>query len=382
MMGPDCGTAIIGGTPLAFANVMPRGDIGLVAASGTGLQEISTLLARNGRGVSHAIGVGGRDLKGAVGGLMTLAAIDALDRDPDTRQIVLISKPPEAAVAERVLERVSRSAKPFSICFIGAGDMAVPSNARLYSDLRSAAEGALGDRRIEWPSRAAPRTNSRAGRIEGLYTGGTLCAEAQVFFRNAGAGVVSNVPIPGIERADTSLKNGHVLLDLGDDEYTVGRPHPMIDPSGPDELLRKTPRGSAGGGGPLRRRHRLRRPCRSRWTRRIRHADVSAQPSFCDRFRNGYRGGYAGALPADCHPAESGRAPGAIQHPRRGARRCLAPGLSSSWIRSDNCHHAFLSKSGATLRIPTTSAALPTSRRISRPAPHRHYCRWPSLAMS
>src|SRR5690606_16585109 len=97
LMGPDCGTAIIGGAPLAFANAVPRGSVGLVAASGTGLQEVSTLIARLGGGISHGIGVGGRDLGATVGGVMTLAAIDALDRDPGTEHIVLISKPPADA---------------------------------------------------------------------------------------------------------------------------------------------------------------------------------------------------------------------------------------------------------------------------------------------
>src|SRR5262249_18139579 len=105
MMGPDCGTAIIGGVPLAFANVVPAGSIGIVAASGTGLQEVSTLLARSGVGISQAIGVGGRDLTQAVGGITTLMAIDALDRDPDTRHIVLISKPPDPTIAKLIFER-------------------------------------------------------------------------------------------------------------------------------------------------------------------------------------------------------------------------------------------------------------------------------------
>jgi succinyl-CoA synthetase alpha subunit len=235
MMGPDCGTAIIGGVPLAFANVIERGDIGIVAASGTGLQEVSTLLARNGKGVSHAIGVGGRDLKQAVGGITTLMAIDALDRDPGTRQIVLISKPPEPAVAKAVLDRVAQSKKKFAICFIGAGDTQVPANATLSSELRSAAENALGGKKIAWPEAApsasdiAKTAKSGRKRIKGLFSGGTLCAEAQVFFQKASVPVCSNVPIPGVGKPDGSDK--HVLLDLGDDEYTVGRPHPMIDPT-------------------------------------------------------------------------------------------------------------------------------------------------------
>lgn len=242
MMGPDCGTAIIGGTPLAFANVITRGDIGIVAASGTGLQEVSTLISRNGRGISHAIGVGGRDLKDSVGGLMTLAAIDALDRDPETSQIVLISKPPEAAVAKKVLERVGQSKKPFAICFIGApGDVALPSNARLSADLRTTAENAL-DITLGWPgdkpdaAKLAAAVPAGRTRIQGLYAGGTLCAEAQVCFLRAGVQVSSNVAIPGITKFKDS-DTGNILLDLGNDEYTVGRPHPMIDPSLRNEML-------------------------------------------------------------------------------------------------------------------------------------------------
>ena len=244
MMGPDCGTAIIGGVPLAFANEIRRGDIGIVSASGTGLQEISSLIARAGEGISHAIGVGGRDLKEAVGGVMTLAAIDALDRDAATARIILISKPPEPAVASRVLQRVAQSRKPFTICFVGADAVTVPANAALFSDLRSAARHALAGRPF---AGAEPITSAAVlaravapgrTRVRGLFCGGTLCAEAQVFFRRAGVAVVSNVPIPHVGKAGAEAQ-GHVLLDLGDDEYTVGRPHPMIDPSVRDDMLRR-----------------------------------------------------------------------------------------------------------------------------------------------
>jgi len=242
MMGPDCGTAIIGGVPLAFANVIPRGDIGIVGASGTGMQEVSTLIARHGGGVSHAIGVGGRDLKEAVGGITTLMAIDALERDPGTRQIVLISKPPAAAVAKKVLERIGKARKPVSICFIGADDMPVPANAALFSDLRSCVEHALGGRRIGWAGRTpdakslAARVARPRTRLQGLFSGGTLCAEAQVVLRRAGITVTSNVPIPGVATPATA-PDAHVVLDLGDDQYTVGRPHPMIDPSLRNQML-------------------------------------------------------------------------------------------------------------------------------------------------
>lgn len=243
MMGPDCGTAIIGGAPLAFANVVPRGKIGIVAASGTGLQEISTLVARNGQGVSHAIGVGGRDLKEAVGGITTLMGIDALDRDLGTEQIVLISKPPEPSVAKAVLERVGKSKKKFSICFIGVENMQVPANASLSAELRTTAENAIGGKKIAWsgsPPSAADliaRVERGRNKIQGLFSGGTMCAEAQVFLRRAGVPVASNVPIPGVKKPAAAASDAHVLLDLGDDEYTVGRPHPMIDPTLRNQMI-------------------------------------------------------------------------------------------------------------------------------------------------
>ncbi len=239
VMGPDCGTAIINGVPLAFANAVPRGPIGLIGASGTGLQEVSCLIAQGGGGISHAIGVGGRDLKEEVGGITTLMALDALDADPGTKHIVLISKPPAAGVAARILERIGASAKSFTICFIGASDLALPVNARLADTLKAAAEDALGGVGLGTgfdPAARTGRPTPERDAVWGLFTGGTLCAEAQVIFRAAGQSVGSNAPVPGalpLDRAAT----GHRLIDLGADEFTHGRPHPMIDPSVRDDVL-------------------------------------------------------------------------------------------------------------------------------------------------
>src|SRR5262249_20640844 len=190
VMGPDCGTAIIGGMPLCFANEVPRGDIGIVGASGTGIQEVSCLIARAGGGISQAIGTGGRDLKAEVGAITTLMAIDALDADPATRHIVLISKPPEAAVARLVLDRVARSAKPFTICFIGASDLTVLANARAAATLKVAADASMGRVAGRGP---APRLQANGGTlVRGLFAGGTFCSEAQIVFAQAGLPVASN----------------------------------------------------------------------------------------------------------------------------------------------------------------------------------------------
>lgn len=193
LMGPDCGTALIGGTPVAFANAVPRGDIGIVSASGTGLQEVSTLIARLGDGVSHGIGVGGRDLDERIGALGTLAALDLLEKDAATKKVVLISKPPAPAVAKKVMERLKGYSKPSVVCFLGLG-----------GTLTEAAEKATG-RELE---RNNFQVKKAKGIITGLFCGGTLCAEAE--------------QIAG---------KGHRFVDLGDDEFTRGRPHPMIEPA-------------------------------------------------------------------------------------------------------------------------------------------------------
>ena len=202
LMGPDCGTAIIAGTPLAFANALPRGEVGIVSASGTGLQEVASLVARMGGGISHGIGVGGRDLDARVGALGTLAALDALEADAGTARIVLISKPPAREVAQRVLQRVKQSAKPCVVCFLGLDEPGISPT------LTHAAERVMG-RSLQRETFSLQKP--KPGRVRGLYCGGTLCAEAELIFRRKGL-------------------EGHEFIDLGADEYTRGRPHPMIEP--------------------------------------------------------------------------------------------------------------------------------------------------------
>jgi succinyl-CoA synthetase alpha subunit len=249
LMGPDCGTAIINGVPLAFANVVPRGDIGLIGASGTGTQEISCLIAQGGRGVSHAIGVGGRDLTEEVGGIMTLMALDALDADSATKHVVLVSKPPSPVVASRILERMGASKKTFTACFVGAEGYDLPANTGLATTLKAGAEHALGGTRIgggfDAAALAVPLPKGR-DQVRGLFAGGTLCAEAQVIFRAAGKKVASNGPIPGAMLL-TKDGAGHRMIDLGADDFTRGRPHPMIDPSVRDAALAEAFRAPSVG---------------------------------------------------------------------------------------------------------------------------------------
>ncbi|GGL25975.1 FdrA family protein [Planomonospora parontospora] len=263
VMGPDCGTAVVGGTGLGFANVLRPGPVGIVAASGTGAQQVACLLDLAGVGVSHVLGVGGRDLSAEVGGLSTLRALEALDADPATELIVLVSKPPDAEVADAVRKAAGRLATPVATAFPGR------SSGRGPDDLTSATEDvlrALGVKVPEWPSwpaagphapgagdaaRSGPvpdggaagtparpvpdggasgasagaadggAADGRARALHGIYSGGTLCTEAALVAGTGG------------------------FTDYGDDAYTRGRAHPMIDPALRLEALAAVPSGDA-----------------------------------------------------------------------------------------------------------------------------------------
>jgi FdrA protein len=228
LMGPDCGTAAIAGVPLGFANAVPRGPIGIISASGTGAQEIASLIARRGSGISHILGVGGRDLSAEVAGMMTFAAIDALEADDATARIVIVSKPPDIAVMRRVAERVRGSAKRFVLCFIGATLEQLPEGGLFAPTLKAAAEAALGHP-LDQPVLPLPALPPERRWIRGLFCGGTLCAEAQSILVGAGEQVTSNVPVSGA--AKNGSAESHTLIDLGADEYTLGKPHPMLEPS-------------------------------------------------------------------------------------------------------------------------------------------------------
>ena len=242
VMGPDCGTAYIAGTPLAFANVVPRGRVGVIAASGTGLQEVAVLLAGAGAGISHGIGVGGRDLSDAVGGVSTLDAIDLLASDAGTDHLILVSKPPGPRTARLVFERLASAGKPCTAVVFGAGGIEVPAAGPvLVPTLKDAVERAAGcPVAPEYDAGAAARLQSerlpRARHaLRGLFCGGTLATEAHAVLAAAGLDVASGAASPGRSGSNSP----HVVIDLGADEYTVGRPHPMIDPALRNAKLRE-----------------------------------------------------------------------------------------------------------------------------------------------
>lgn len=254
MMGPGCGTALINGVSLAFANRVKRGPIGIVSAAGTGLQEVSTLIHKLGSGVSQGLGTGGRDLSAEVGGIMMSLGLEALENDPNTKAIVLISKPPAPETAERILRSIRDCSKPVVICFVGAASAAVGApNAITAQSLEDAAEEAV--HRAEHGGMKRPRGSSHfalpPARIEslvqqetdgmtpaqccvrGLFSGGTLCSEALFLLEDfLGHGVYSNVSQSEEWRLPNSYESqGECCVDLGEEEFTKGRLHPMIDPT-------------------------------------------------------------------------------------------------------------------------------------------------------
>jgi FdrA protein len=228
VMGPDCGTGSLHGLPLAFTNVVHEGSIGLVGASGTGLQEIMVQIDRLGGGVSHAIGLGGRDLSAEVGGITCLQALRALDADAATVAIVLVSKPPAAAVREAVMSLASTLSTPVVAILLGERPPAeVDANVHHARTLEEAGRVAveLAGTRASRPVALRPEQRW----IKALYTGGSLAVEAARMLDDAlGLGADADAEHPG---GHLVRSGGHEVIDLGDDVYTRGRPHPMIDPS-------------------------------------------------------------------------------------------------------------------------------------------------------
>ena len=252
VMGPGAGTAMLGGVGLGFANAVGAGPVGVVAAAGTGAQEVMTLLDRWGIGVSQVIGVGGRDLSAGVGGLMARDAVRALDADPGTEVILLVSKPPAEDVARTVIG-ASQGTPVVAACL----GMSAPDGRLAGAPLAATLEGGairvaeiLGrpvpdPGRDPGPETAAAIARVGAGRtaVRGFFTGGTLCYEAQVILGEALGPVYSNIPLRpewGLSELGRPAPAGaHICLDLGEEEYTKGRPHPMIDPAARREIMRE-----------------------------------------------------------------------------------------------------------------------------------------------
>ncbi|MBS1253615.1 MAG: Protein FdrA [Anaerolineales bacterium] len=236
VIGPDCGTAIVNGVGLGFANRVRRGPIGLVAASGTGLQAVTTRIHRLGSGITHALGTGGRDLAESVGAVTARQGLDLLSRDAETQVIVLISKPPAPKVAHNLLRVARAVGKPVVVDFVGYAPPASQQGnihfattfdqaAKLAAELTSSASD-------EGPAADLDADRFAAGQryLRGLFSGGTLAYEALLVLQEYVPAVYSNVPLDKDYRLEDPLvSQAHTVVDLGEDAFTVGRLHPMMD---------------------------------------------------------------------------------------------------------------------------------------------------------
>ncbi len=241
LMGPDCGTAVINGVPLCFANVVQGGPVGIVSASGTGSQEVMCLLDSFGVGITQNIGTGGRDLKEAIGGLTFLQALAALNEDPNTKVIALISKPPSEAITEKVLTYIRDAVKkPVVLNLIGAGARpGMGENVHFTDSLEECAVLAAGiargcsekapwsDEQVAAAAAIVARQRGDGKLVRAYYSGGTLAYEAELLLGQELGQVVCNLSAP--DSVDPVDPAASVVIDFGDDEYTVGRAHPMID---------------------------------------------------------------------------------------------------------------------------------------------------------
>jgi len=225
VMGPDCGTAVVGGIGLGFANVVEPGPVGIVAASGTGTQQLLALLAHAGVGVSSALGVGGRDLSAAVGGASTREALRRLDEDPTVELVVLLSKPPAPEVAAAITAYADTLTTPVTTALLGpeAPDITASAEAVLAR---------LGVAVPTWPVHGTAHPAAAGRWLRGLFVGGTLCDEAMLIATRELGPVRSNIPLAPDQALPPSLTaDAHTFVDFGDDALTVGRAHPMIDPT-------------------------------------------------------------------------------------------------------------------------------------------------------
>ncbi|MDZ5662724.1 FdrA family protein [Nocardioides sp. S-58] len=253
VMGPDCGTAVIDGVGLGFANTVRPGRIGLVAASGTGCQQLLALLhhageelaahGTDGVGVRHALGVGGRDLSAAVGGLATREALRRLDADADVDLVVVVSKPPAPEVADALATEADALGTPVELGLLGPGQR----------DLTAVAEAVLarlGHDAPQWPVAGAHNTGAATGPLlRGLFVGGTLCDESMLMATEALGPIRSNIPLADdlALAPDELLVDTHTMVDFGDDALTQGRAHPMIDPTLRNEQLARAAADPATG---------------------------------------------------------------------------------------------------------------------------------------
>ncbi len=246
VMGPDCGTSILNGVGVGFANVVRRGSIGVIGPSGTGLQEFTCQIHNAGHGISQAIGTGSHDLSDEIGGITSFLALEALESDLPTEVIAVIGKPPGSETLKRLVSRLEASSKPMVACLLGSPmdeganrgnvhwartiDAAVQTAIRLSSREDSPQAGALSAEELLLAKSLRAARTSEQCYLRGLFAGGTFCYQSQLILREAGLAVYSNAPLEKeFKLPDPNRSREHTLIDMGDEVFTLGRPHPMID---------------------------------------------------------------------------------------------------------------------------------------------------------
>ncbi len=225
VMGPGCGTAMLGNVGLGFANVVSCGPVGIVAAAGTGAQESACLLDAAGVGVSQIVGVGGRDLSAGIGGIMFRQAMRMLAADDGTETLLLVSKPPAPEVVASLADDLPEGKRVIA-AFVGweGGEAPFEIHDTLEAAARAAAGAEPADLSELEAAVDAARERSAGRRLLGLFSGGSLAHEAVTLLEPELGPLEGNVGHGPDER-----NGGHAVLDLGEEEYTQGRPHPMVD---------------------------------------------------------------------------------------------------------------------------------------------------------
>ena len=245
MMGPGCGLSFINGVAIGLCSMVNRGDIGLAGASGSGIQEVMILVHRNGFGISHAIGTGGRDMSDEVGGISMIQSIRALEADERTRVIALISKPPAKSALITVIDEIKKCSKPVVVHFLNGDNKFLKENGILYSEsfdntAKMVMELSCGhevklkkvfDSDIDVLSEVKKFSPSQKY-IRAILCGGSLADEMQIICNSKNRKIYSNVAFDSellLDDPYTSIEN--TVIDIGDEVFTKGRAHVAIDPT-------------------------------------------------------------------------------------------------------------------------------------------------------
>ena len=243
-MGPDCGVANINGSALVLSSINNRGPFGIVGASGTGIQHVAAILHEAGSGVTQTIGVGGNDLKDPIGGISMLMGLDALEHDPETKYIIVISRKPGEKTLPVICDKLKSLSKPCVVLFMGCEREIVEATGSVWAENLDdcgikalqliGVDYSLGtEEELDAIAREAVEGMAPEQKyVRGGYSGGTYMDEAMHAMYGEIGDVWSNCPLnPDYQLKDSYQSVENTVIDYGEEEFTLGRPHPAIDPS-------------------------------------------------------------------------------------------------------------------------------------------------------